>query len=24
MSAEDAAAKWLTDNEAKWKAWMPK
>ncbi len=23
MSAEDAAAKWITDNEAKWKAWMP-
>lgn len=24
MSAADAAAKWITDNEAKWKAWMPK
>jgi glycine betaine/proline transport system substrate-binding protein len=23
MSADEAAAKWLTDNEAKWKAWMP-
>jgi glycine betaine/proline transport system substrate-binding protein len=23
MSATDAAAKWLTDNEAKWKAWVP-
>jgi len=23
MSAADAAAKWITDNEAKWKAWMP-
>ncbi len=24
MSAADAAAKWVADNEAKWKAWMPK
>jgi glycine betaine/proline transport system substrate-binding protein len=23
MSAADAAAKWIADNEAKWKAWMP-
>jgi glycine betaine/proline transport system substrate-binding protein len=23
MSREDAAAKWITDNEAKWKAWIP-
>ena len=24
MTAEEAAAKWIADNEAKWKAWMPK
>jgi glycine betaine/proline transport system substrate-binding protein len=24
MSAEEAAAKWVTENEAKWSAWMPK
>ena len=23
MSAEDAAKKWIDENEAKWKAWMP-
>lgn len=23
MSAEEAAKKWVADNEAKWKAWMP-
>ena len=23
MSREDAAAKWIADNEAKWKAWIP-
>jgi glycine betaine/proline transport system substrate-binding protein len=23
MTAEEAAAKWIADNEAKWKAWMP-
>ncbi len=23
MSAADAAAKWIADNEAKWKAWLP-
>ena len=24
MTAEEAAAKWIADNEAKWKAWLPK
>ena len=24
MTAEAAAAKWIADNEAKWKAWLPK
>ena len=23
MSREDAAAKWIADNEATWKAWIP-
>jgi len=23
MTAEDAAAKWIAENEAKWKAWLP-
>ena len=23
MSAEEAAKKWVAENEAKWKAWMP-
>ena len=24
MTAEEAAAKWIAENEAKWKAWLPK
>ena len=24
MTPEDAAAKWVAENEAKWKAWIPR